>query len=476
MNRTYRLQFCRQCKNKTFSSNSGIICSLTNEQADFQENCEHYIQDESVQVQKTNERLSSTKNYISQNLRNYFNAFLITLYISMAVLLIATVFIVQNGSPTGLIIGGLISIAASIIQAILIYHIWDFIITEYKIQGDEPPIDSPGKAVGYLFIPFYNFYWLFQVYGKIMESLNNLAESRKKELYLPNNLGILICIFTLSGIIPIVGTLLALIAMFVLIPVLFHKAIQAIEEIPPFTGKTTETSFIQEQNKVKLSEIRDYSELFDTTQLGFNYKLVLVYLIASIFNYALINLAQSQFRNVYSNVYFLTEFLFQGIFIFSFILSSSHLKKIALPFVIGFLTLLKNVGTYLLFYFFASRNYSDINIHDFIRIPFFIGYFIYGVFYVSGMIAVIKFFGVRFWSMLIYSICLNYSAILIWIIIGYFDIGYNFEFSWNRVLIIPLIQSFLIAISFYFGFLWHYSTSNRRVYNRSRIDMLDSGL
>ena len=37
---------------------------------------------------------------------------------------------------------------------------------------------TPGKAVGYLFIPFYNFYWAFITWPKLSEGLSNWQKSR----------------------------------------------------------------------------------------------------------------------------------------------------------------------------------------------------------------------------------------------------------------------------------------------------------
>ncbi len=45
MNRNYRLQFCKQCENQKFTSEKGIVCSLTNEYAEFDETCKDYIED-----------------------------------------------------------------------------------------------------------------------------------------------------------------------------------------------------------------------------------------------------------------------------------------------------------------------------------------------------------------------------------------------------------------------------------------------
>lgn len=49
-------------------------------------------------------------------------------------------------------------IAALIAAFVLLYQIWRFVIHESRCNHLEPSIETPGKAVGYLFIPFYNLY------------------------------------------------------------------------------------------------------------------------------------------------------------------------------------------------------------------------------------------------------------------------------------------------------------------------------
>ena len=45
MTREEHLRFCKVCENKSFNSQKGIVCKLTGEIADFEENCENFIGD-----------------------------------------------------------------------------------------------------------------------------------------------------------------------------------------------------------------------------------------------------------------------------------------------------------------------------------------------------------------------------------------------------------------------------------------------
>lgn len=65
MNRKYQLEFCKKCVNQKFDLHQGIICSLTNQKADFEGNCENFIVDESklqeFDSMKTLEKTKKTK-------------------------------------------------------------------------------------------------------------------------------------------------------------------------------------------------------------------------------------------------------------------------------------------------------------------------------------------------------------------------------------------------------------------------------
>jgi len=56
MDRAYRLSYCKKCTLRSFAPKQGIICSLTNTLADFDENCESFKEDtkeaESIKIQE----------------------------------------------------------------------------------------------------------------------------------------------------------------------------------------------------------------------------------------------------------------------------------------------------------------------------------------------------------------------------------------------------------------------------------------
>lgn len=68
MNRKYQLEFCEKCVNQKFDWHQGIICSLTNQEADFEENCKNYILDEN-KVQKVDSPRIPVKNRKTNKIR-----------------------------------------------------------------------------------------------------------------------------------------------------------------------------------------------------------------------------------------------------------------------------------------------------------------------------------------------------------------------------------------------------------------------
>ena len=45
MNRTYQLSFCKKCQKRLFTTQKGIVCSITNEYATFDDLCKDYVED-----------------------------------------------------------------------------------------------------------------------------------------------------------------------------------------------------------------------------------------------------------------------------------------------------------------------------------------------------------------------------------------------------------------------------------------------
>lgn len=76
---------------------------------------------------------------------------------------------------------------------------------------------SPGKAIGFLFIPFYNLYWIIQVWNGFPEDYNRYIDDFSLSIPKISNIPYLVYAITvLLCIIPFLGILLALIAPIIL--------------------------------------------------------------------------------------------------------------------------------------------------------------------------------------------------------------------------------------------------------------------
>lgn len=93
---------------------------------------------------------------------------------------------------------------ACVVYFVFIYKIWDAI-------ADEHARTTPGKAVGFLFIPFYNFYWIFQVVHGFAKDCNAYIERRGLHAEkLPEGLFLTCAILQVCAAIPYLGFLSAL--------------------------------------------------------------------------------------------------------------------------------------------------------------------------------------------------------------------------------------------------------------------------
>jgi len=81
----------------------------------------------------------------------------------------------------------------SIVGLVFLYKAWA------SIQDGQTPV-SPGKAVGFLFIPFYNFYWIFRaVWGLAREFNKYLGRHSLSIPRLPEGLFLVPCVLALAG-------------------------------------------------------------------------------------------------------------------------------------------------------------------------------------------------------------------------------------------------------------------------------------
>jgi hypothetical protein len=131
-----------------------------------------------------------------------------------------------------LVLGGIGLCASSIYFMVLFYQAWRFVIYELRRDNLSPPsIETPGKAIGYCFIPFYNFYWAFKAYGKLPVDINVLARGRGIPGTAPEGIGVAIPILSIIGVIPYIGYVTSAVEVLILIPIFICKSVSLCREI-----------------------------------------------------------------------------------------------------------------------------------------------------------------------------------------------------------------------------------------------------
>lgn len=116
----------------------------------------------------------------------------------------------EDGEATGVLaLFFLIPLILCIIFTAILHHkCWEAIPKEFARM-------TPGAAVGRLFIPFYNIYWVFPSIGGLGADCAMLAQSRGLKGYnslkpLGNTLAILMCVGGGLGRIPVIGLFLTI--------------------------------------------------------------------------------------------------------------------------------------------------------------------------------------------------------------------------------------------------------------------------
>ncbi|WP_462251102.1 DUF4328 domain-containing protein [Ekhidna sp.] len=189
MTREEHLRFCKVCKNKKFDRDKGIVCSLTNEIADFENECPNFLADaEEIQkeIKKTSEPLKNNAKRASIVI-NVFWAMCVTnvLAIVSGFLELELLERFSNGgfvSDQEASMNDLRQGAIGLFQLILlIASIVTFLNWFRRAYGNlhrlnTKPSYREEMAVWSFFIPFVNLYRPFQIAKEILSlSVQKLA-------------------------------------------------------------------------------------------------------------------------------------------------------------------------------------------------------------------------------------------------------------------------------------------------------------
>lgn len=133
-------------------------------------------------------------------------------------------------------------IYALVMEFVLLYKAW-------KVIQDGSARTAPDKAVGFMFIPFFNLYWIFQAYWGFAKDYNAYVQRHHDVsaggISIPElsvNLFLAYCILSLVAgflsIIPVLGFLLVL-AYFVVFILVIIKLCDAINNLPAYSETTS---------------------------------------------------------------------------------------------------------------------------------------------------------------------------------------------------------------------------------------------
>lgn len=129
---------------------------------------------------------------------------------------------------------------AGIAFLVLAFLLWLFIMfiimmLYYKMWAaiqDGHARTTPGKAVGFMFIPFFNLYWMFQAIWGFSMDYNAYIERHSIEARpLPAGLFLTFCILSLVGAIPYIGMIINL-ANIVIFIIMVLKICDAVNVLP----------------------------------------------------------------------------------------------------------------------------------------------------------------------------------------------------------------------------------------------------
>jgi len=383
--------------------------------------------------------------------------YLADLYIGAVLLALGLVRYNYGSRGLGIIMVGLgliLLIISMIIFYIRLFQIWRFIINTSPSAGLKPSVETPARAVGYLFIPLFNLYWIFLAVGRLPRDLNALA----KYLGIPgrvySGIGLAIAIITIISMIPFIGGVTGAANGLMLIPIFLSSSIrlcrEAKEKISASGGSDVAAPVLPE-----MPETRNFLELFNNSRSGFRWGVLIAFIVSYIFSLLAIILAMFPGIVVLNGPFF--QFLLGQTFMGAlagilFIIVCSYVKKIwLLPAMWGLLSILLAICDMCLSRLINLEGPIRMFLHiypDFhISANMLTSNFLWGFAFMASLILAVRFWGMRAWSLAtgLMAICLIFN-IRQW---SY----YLFHLDPLRTffLVLPIVQYGVLGLLLYFA-------------------------
>ncbi len=136
----------------------------------------------------------------------YLGGYLSGVIFSTILYIIGMILIFNYEPEAGLVLfmfSALISIFPMVLYCVLVYKMWQAIQPYGR--------STPGKAVGFLFIPFYNLYWIFIALKGWFDDYNKLIMAKRLNIpKLPDGIALAVCILAIVSMVPYIGLLVVI--------------------------------------------------------------------------------------------------------------------------------------------------------------------------------------------------------------------------------------------------------------------------
>lgn len=399
-----------------------------------------------------------------------FPAYLATLYTALLLAIMAGV-ISETGDPgvsNFLVVVAVVAVViSSIIMLVLIYNIWEFVIAEYRKLGMKPKIDSAGRAVGFLFIPLFNLYWIFKAYGSLPAHLNQLLKMRRNNHRIPFAMGYLVATLTVLGVIPSMAIFTGIINIFILVPVFIYK----LTKMSELLYEQRQEEAVSPAGNTEIPDLKNPQNLFDLFRppYGFNVHLVISMVTLAVLS-ALIHLIIYNFGshfNIRSLAFGLGFPLLASAASVIFIQLASRISRQT-----GVVIALFTVMTTLLFLLqqnaivVAEKLFSSYGVVKQNMVELLVRGLIDSAFYISFLMLSAKLFGIRWWNMilavLINGLVLFFLQPLLAMLFG----AESYRMPELKSILLFLPSATLYGLGWFLGIYWHF----RHAYPSLRTD------
>jgi len=386
------------------------------------------------------------------------------LYSSAAIFFIGLLLVFTDSPDFGIIfilIASILILITFVLFYIILYRLWRFVIEKEFELSITPSIPTAGQAVGFLFIPLFNIYWIFKALGKLPVEINLVASKYNVQKTVQDNLGYIIGILTLIGIIPILGYITGAINFLILLPIFLTRCVEVCElisvsDVPP--DKITE---IIKAEKIGWQTFKEFALLFNKEIYGINYFIGIAIFISLI----TIRFMQLAFVGGFGDYlmpeldYFLIgvaiDLVVSALFVFTCHLITKNWMQ---PFIWG-------VVIVAVFYFksIIMMNAQYLPGDNLIKIPSLniveiLGDFIWGFAFMFGFVFAVNVWGAKIWS-LITGLILSYivyKAMSIALGYGPFLTDINFDHVFSGMDVINLFGRIFTALLFFGALFIHF--------------------